>query len=74
MWVWCVFSQYLQGKEERKDMGEHHNQSHHPSVFAGCFLLEDEDYGGYKTSPRAKRQSTYRRLEAVRGTVHHMYI
>lgn len=37
VWAWSVFSQYLQGKEKREDMGEHHRQSHHPSVFAGFF-------------------------------------
>lgn len=69
----CVISQYLLGKEERAAVGEHHHQSHHPSVFAGFYLLEDEVYGGYKTPTRAKRQSTYGRMEDLCGTVHHTY-
>lgn len=69
----CVISQYLLGKEERAAVREHYHQSHHPSVFAGFYLLEGKVYGGYKTPPRAKRQSTYGRLEAVCGTVHHAY-
>lgn len=54
-------------------VGEHHHQSLYLSVFAGVYLLEDEVYGGYKTPPRAKRQSTYGRLEAVHGAVYHTH-
>lgn len=39
LWAWSIFSQYLQGKEEREDREEHHCQSHHPSVFAGFFSV-----------------------------------
>lgn len=72
-----VFSSYLQRKEEREDIGVLSIINLIiPSICACCFLfflLEGEDYGGYKTSPRSKRQSIYGRLEAVHGTMHHTY-
>lgn len=72
MWA-HVSSPSTRWGRDRAAVGEHYHQSHHPSVLAGFYLLEDEVYDGCKTPPRAKRQSTYGGLEAVCGTVHHTY-
>lgn len=72
VWAWSVFSQYLQRKRGRVQESTIINLIIHLCLL-GFFLLEGEDYGGYKTSTRAKRQSTYGMLEAVHGTVHHTY-